>query len=332
MICIYCLQDKIADGFKKREHVLPQSFGAFKPNNLILKEVVCDECNQYFGDNLETDLARDTYEGSIARYDHGIKKPSEFKSLGKKSRMKFRVQEGQLKGAYGHRVYVPEKGRICLEPLPQVGFLKADSSGYNYFLLDEIPSHIFFNNQVHNISNPRGIETIGCDHKTAEDALTRKGYSFGSGRDHNTTYIQPGACKVYGKNDQKIARAIAKIGFNYLAYCKGSQFVLKSDFDSMRKYIRTGEYPDFNLLHVSKEAISPDKFLLGYRRKAHIITVHRMFYNISALFVSISLFNWASYTIRLVNKLSDNEKEIVSGHIFNLDSKNIDKLGLRESR
>lgn len=126
MQCIYCLEEKGSHNFKKIEHVIPKSFGAFK-NNFVLKETVCDECNQYFGDNLEIDLARDTYEGSITRYDHGIKKPSEFKSMGKKSRIKVRVKEGPLKGSYEYPVYVPQKGKICLEPLPQVGFLRADS-------------------------------------------------------------------------------------------------------------------------------------------------------------------------------------------------------------
>ena len=62
MKCIYCLEDKPETSYKKVEHVIPQSFGVFK-NNFTLNKVVCDDCNNYFGDNLEIDLARDTYEG-----------------------------------------------------------------------------------------------------------------------------------------------------------------------------------------------------------------------------------------------------------------------------
>lgn len=331
MQCIYCLEEKSSASFTKGEHVIPESFGKFR-NNFVLHKTVCDECNQYFGDNLEIDLARDTYEGSIARYDHGIKKPSEFKTIGKKSRIKVRVKEGPLKGSYEYPVYVPQREKICLEPLPQVGFLRADSSGYDYFLIDEIPSSIFFNNQVHNISNPKGILTIGCDHETAEDALNRKGYYFGPEENHEVAYIHPGPSKIYGRNDRKIARAIAKIGFNYLAYCEGAEFVLQNDFNSMRKYIRAGIEPNFPFLRISREAISPDEFLLGYRGKAHIIIAHRYFLNISAIFVSLSLFNWAMYTIRLVKDFSDKEKKVLSGHLFNLLNKNIEKIELRESK
>ena len=82
MKCIYCLEEKPSDYFKKTEHVLPQSFGRFK-NNFTLNKVVCDDCNKYFGDHLEISLGRDTFEG-MSRFEHKIKKPKDFKSPGKK--------------------------------------------------------------------------------------------------------------------------------------------------------------------------------------------------------------------------------------------------------
>ena len=75
MICIYCLEDKPQSNFQKREHVIPQCFGKFTPDNLILYNDVCDECNQYFSENLELFLGRDTLEG-IERFRHGIKSKS----------------------------------------------------------------------------------------------------------------------------------------------------------------------------------------------------------------------------------------------------------------
>jgi len=52
MKCVYCVEDKPLSSFTKVEHVMPQSFGLFT-NNLTLVNTVCDDCNQYFGDNLE---------------------------------------------------------------------------------------------------------------------------------------------------------------------------------------------------------------------------------------------------------------------------------------
>lgn len=326
MICIYCLEDKSLSEFSNKEHVIPQSFGKFE-QNLTLINKVCNECNQYFGDNLEIDFARDTYEGSIARYNYGIKKPTEFQTTGRKSRIKIRVKEGLLKGSYEHRVYLPQRGEICLEPLPQVGFLRADSSGYDYFLLDEIPSSVFFNNQVHNISNPKGILTIGCDHKRAEEALNRKGFSFGPEENHEVAYIHPGPSKVYGKNDRKIARAIAKIGFSYLAYWEGAEFILQNDFNPIRDYIRHGKQPNFPAIDISKTPILPEERGISYRKLGHIIVTDWIFmYNQTFLFVFISLFNWTTYAICLTNNYSGKEKDIARGHFFNLYNKNIIQL------
>src|SRR5574341_545889 len=98
MRCIYCLNDKPADAFTKAEHVMPQAFGRFQ-DNFTLNGIVCDDCNQYFGDNLEIDLGRDTVEG-ISRYEYGIRNPVDFKSLGKRSRLQNKkIAEGPVKGA-----------------------------------------------------------------------------------------------------------------------------------------------------------------------------------------------------------------------------------------
>ncbi len=72
--CVYCLENKPISFFKKAEHVLPQSFGLFK-NNFTLRKIVCDQRNEYFGNNLEIVLARDTYEGGL-RFETNIKEPN----------------------------------------------------------------------------------------------------------------------------------------------------------------------------------------------------------------------------------------------------------------
>lgn len=68
--CIYCQQDRSEDGFTKIEHAIPQSFGRFQ-NNFALRNLVCDDCNQYFGNHLELFLGRDSYEGHL-RFRHRL--------------------------------------------------------------------------------------------------------------------------------------------------------------------------------------------------------------------------------------------------------------------
>ena len=121
----------------KVEHVIPQSFGLFK-NNFTLIKMVCDDCNQYFGDNLEIDLARDTYEG-FSRFEFNIKKAEDFKNAGKKSRIIIRIAAGPMKGTYVYREYSPDKNDIVFKHIPQVGFRKRLHQNMNIFCLTKSP-------------------------------------------------------------------------------------------------------------------------------------------------------------------------------------------------
>ena len=47
--------------------------------------------------------------------------------------------------------------------------------------------------------------------------------------------------EITGTLDKELARAIAKIGFNYLAHVAGADFVLAEHFDQARAFIRDGE-------------------------------------------------------------------------------------------
>ena len=55
--------------FRWVEHVIPQGFGRFGSDTPTL-DCVCDDCNAYFGRELDLLLMRDTYEG-ISRSSRG---------------------------------------------------------------------------------------------------------------------------------------------------------------------------------------------------------------------------------------------------------------------
>jgi len=46
---------------------------------------------------------------------------------------------------------------------------------------------------------------------------------------------------IKARIDRTLYRGLSKIVFNYLAYNLGSDFVLKGDFDSIRRFIRYDE-------------------------------------------------------------------------------------------
>jgi len=115
-VCIYCLVDSDS-GFTKSEHVLPRAFGKFE-QNLTLIGVVCDDCNQFFGNELETPFARDTPDG-LDRFILGGKNPDDYKSMGRRSSMRFQIDQGQLAGAAV--VQRPVDGVLRVEPIEQIG-------------------------------------------------------------------------------------------------------------------------------------------------------------------------------------------------------------------
>jgi hypothetical protein len=68
--CIYCRRSLASQDFT-REHVLSRAFGTFT-DAPVLHNKVCRDCNQFFGDYLETRVARGAFEG-LLRYQHGAK-------------------------------------------------------------------------------------------------------------------------------------------------------------------------------------------------------------------------------------------------------------------
>ncbi len=322
--CIYCLEDKSEASYRKAEHVIPQSFGVFK-NNFTLNQIVCDDCNKYFGDNLEIDLARYTYEGH-SRFIFDVKKPEAYKSYGKKSRITIRIAEGQLKGAYAYREYSPDSNEIVLKPVPQVGFKKRDSDEYEYYLLDNIPDKKYLEENNFDLKHVQGIRAFGCEIEELKKTLLEKDISFAFGGDEIPSGKEKDLlCEMEGTIDRKLSRAVAKIGFNYLAYWQNSNFMRQKDFDIARRYIRYGEDTPYPLVRVIEKPILADEDE-NRRRLCHLITVNWADDKVSIV-SQVSLFNWITYSIILSGGYSGEHKDIKKGHLFNTNNQEILELG-----
>ena len=326
MKCSYCLQDKPNTSFTKTEHVIPQSFGLFQ-NNFTLNRVVCDECNQYFGDNLEIDLGRDTFEG-ISRYEYGTRNPKDFKSLGKRSRLRLKVAEGILKGALSYLAYSEGLNTVVGKPLPQVGFLEKGSLDYKYFPLDEIPNKAEL--EIQGLDYNSNVRAFGDSFEKVKQALADKGIfpefqeeiTFAEGESDKWLFESEGSI------DKTICRAIAKIAFNYLAYWQGAGFVLQKVFDPIRFYIRKGEQGSDPFVMVSNKSILADEPSERSRRLIHIATVNWAQNGVSIV-SQVSLFNFLSYTVQLAKDYSGQIPNLRKGHFFNLGDHNIYELTAR---
>lgn len=321
--CIYCQEDKPTSAYKKVEHVIPQSFGRFE-NNFTLRRLVCDSCNQFLGDNLELDLARDTLEGS-SRTQFGVRRPDEFRSVGRSSRLRYKLAEGPFKGAHAFLDYSPSEEKVVLKPLPQVGFRQKASPEYQYFLLDEIPERMSLESSGFDLVAPEGVRMVGGGVEEISGRLRDKGIAFkpaGEVMGESSSLF----VLLEGSIDETIRRAMAKIAFNYLARWEGGEFVRHSSFDQIRSFVRhriTAPYP---LVRINQEPILMDE---GSRRRlGHLITV-AWAADGASIVAQVSLFNWLTYVICLARDYSGERREIRRGHLFDLANRRILKFGAR---
>jgi hypothetical protein len=313
--CIYCLESKSASAFKKREHVLPESFGSFK-NNLTLHDVVCDDCNQLLGDELELYLARDTPHG-LTRYLIGGKDPREFKSLGNRSSLVTRVQSGPFKGAFA-AVKVGDDGTLGGELLPQVGFGKSAVGPHQWFTLDKLPSR----EDIKALADEgiRHLRGVGIDdHGPILAELQKRGVNLSGDVETSNSRLQSTErFETQALLGMQFGRAITKIGLNYLAHQYGPAIARMPAFNNARRFVRWGGDPKEERIWSRLEHSFDDSAPLGHR-----VSLHQQN---TRVFADISLHNTEPYQIALTTSL----RVILAGgeraHFFDLSSMTARKI------
>jgi len=335
MKCIYCLKDLPKSSFIKREHVIPQCYGTFTPDNLILYDTVCDDCNQYFGDEIELYLGRDTIEG-IVRYMHCIRPK---KAPKKHARLKFKIPMSELKGIIVMPKYSGVPGENDIEPVLQAGFFKKDKEEYDYFEPKDIPTSKRLIEMGYEIKEKK-IPLIAKDDKEMDSLLMilkEQGMEIKPVEDlewpeyvkkKNQTLVE-GIIKI----DRIIYRGFAKITFNYLAYIAGKDFVLLDDFNGIRDFIRYDKGNSNDYFGVNEPPIlHDDRILKKYNIRTtngHLIVVE---WKGTSLIGKLSIFNITTYLIKFCRNFKEIWRPIKSGHHFDVDSHEINDLIAINSR
>lgn len=308
--CIYCKISKPIEQFSNREHVIPQSFGTFKPHNLILNQSttqikqVCNNCNNLFS-GLEIFLARDSYEGYILR--------SKYQNIQKnidRRRIILKLREGELKGVYVHLI---ENNTINFEQ--QIG-VKTNNGHWEYFLLDELHK---FSKEKYSLEEG-SLRSFGISEQQAKLAFNEIGINFVKGGEIPLpAQTEKLLCDISYVVDNKILRAIAKIAFNFFAYFN-PEAVLDNSFDTLRNFILN----NIGTIKIqsSTDPILHDETRNGLGRLGHIITIDR--YKYDSLIVQVSLFNHLTYRVWLSErKWTKKEIKFGFGKFFDISSKKI---------
>lgn len=325
MKCIYCLQDKPPNKYQKREHVIPQCLGHFTPDNLILYDCVCDECNQYFGDKLELYLGRDSFE-SLERRKHGIEPKNPLKN---KRRVKSKIKDGEWKGLIVEDVKSDNPGEIGIKNSIQAGFYNKFLDGYKYYEPNEIPTAKQLEKEGFDLK--KTILLIAHDNELPKliEKITQQGINLSSKIEPLQTL--PPSNKVIVESDvvidRTILRSLSKISFNYFAYVIGSKIVMKNEFDGIRNFVRydKGDSREFITVNASP-ILHDDKKLMKFRAKTtqgHLVNVGWVKGSIVS---KVSPFNSNTYRVVLCENYKGIWFPIKSGHHFDLNTKNVTKL------
>ncbi len=316
--CIYCRKTTAA-AFPK-EHVVPKAFGCFR-HNLTL-DCVCGSCNGFFDRELELLLTRDSVE-ALLRVRYGLKTKSGRRKLGK-SRLVVRVTSpGDW---YGARVAVErdETGTVCTaEPIPQVAFRKFGEVEWKWFLEEELTQ----TQQWERYRTDAETKIVGKPDAVVQrlvDRLLELGIVFkkrGSFEKHG------GQVEVFAESilDDIIFRGVAKIAFNFLAHSKGADFVLGSDFDPIRNYIRRGATLPRPPVIVTKLPILRGDDAFYRQTNGHVIVLDWDKVN-EGIVCLVSLFNHLTYHVAVCVDYSGVWHPLSAGRHFDLQTLTISEV------
>jgi len=320
--CMYC---RSTDGPFHREHVMPQAFGTFEPESPILRDCVCVQCNNFFGGALEMPLSRDSLE-AVLRLRYGLKPASEWKDLRYKQ-LKLKVLEP---GPWAGATVILEADRTGngIEPVPvaQAGFCWTGSSTWDWVLEEEMNAERVA--PYRDAQGKLGIRVCGpsaTDHKRLIETLARCGIKFVKQGDLQAPITTDGTVgiQIETEIDSAIFRAVAKIAFNYVAWAHGSEFVLRSDFDDARHYIRRGKEPLLRVVKPDKNPILSNDSRHFRQTNGHLV-VFDWNYSQRGLLARVSLFNTMTYLVLLCPDYSGIWRDnLRTGHHFDIESRTV---------
>jgi hypothetical protein len=259
--CIYCTKSEPEVSFSRREHVIPEMFGTYEDNptseNLTLRGLVCDKCNSDVFGPLESRFKEDTEEG--------IWYQQMYKLTGS---CQVRIRNDKVKSTYSSGLgdkffdemfpfldWMDGDWKVVL--LPQIK-IKQPGGGFHVLLIDRLKAlpagkRSKIKQQLAAVNSKDVRIFVGGD--SADDALALDEaiqlvrnlgipYKEGSRKfapvepsEGEKQFVVNMECTV--GNDY--GRVIAKIVFNYFAYCAQScgleQVLHDSSFDRLRSYV-----------------------------------------------------------------------------------------------
>lgn len=319
--CIYCTR---VDVPLNREHCIPEAFGTYGGQTIVLRQHVCRDCNSALGRDLDEILARDSFEGLIraSLLRPKRKRPDRYRSQFTELRYEDDDRLGLVRGA---RLIMDWNTR-CPKLIPQIlvrletGQLKS----YGQKELLAVQDGAFKNlppGSVRALSEPEDSEILASMIEQARS----KGANFTKPAEY--VALPPSATKpqekfeIQGVMNDRVWRAIARIAFNYLAWNQGPRYVLQDRFDPIRHFI-TQANPPRALVRMQRQPILADESY-GWRSfRGHLILIET---SERKLIGRVSLFNSITYEVLLCSDIGI-YYSLATAHAFDPIAQQIVKL------
>ena len=322
--CIYCLRRLGAHKFN-REHVISEAFGAFS-RAPVLHHCVCQECNQFFGDQLEVRFARGAFEG-LLRYQNGVRTPPA--GALKLRYVELAVPPGRGDWSGVRLKLLNEDDGLRVSLIPQAAFFDQDQKRWVHVTVDEIDSGLLTKRLDLKKSQIRIYARSSDEHSAIVSKLSEHGVNFQRAGD-----LQPPEglletpemeVEVTITVNRGIRRCIAKYAFNYLALVRGNEFVMARDFDAVRRFVRYGGVPPYPLVVPSSRPILHNDRPSARQTYGHLLTLSWTG-SLSDLLGQVSLFNSITYRVSLCRQFSGLWVPIRSGLHYDLERKIVEPL------
>lgn len=309
--CIYCLQSEPYTTFSAREHVIPQSLGTFNPQTPVLEKSVCNSCNNSFS-KLETKFREDTFEGVLGQRLN-FQNQNSVVVRNKCLKINHLTRFNDPIFARAFFLLKPENGRFKPILKPHITF-KMRNGGFRMFLVEALEKIKIGNEKfkrikkdIRNLSQEDiwvFVPNDGESMQKAKKILNDYGIRYQERATAVAGDSEPEMVEVIedyeGTVDKDIFRVLAKIAFNYLAFCAEKEGMtselLSSNFDSLRNLILKGEGYGTNFVEPEDNRILGEELGTNSRLLGH--TVCFMQEN-GKIYCRLMLFGFKSYKVLL---------------------------------
>lgn len=352
MYCIYCKKSNLEVSFLGREHVIPQLMGVFD-NNPTLKKSVCDICNSKVFSPLEIKFKEDTEEGirlqMLNLSDSSqvrIKAENVTRTITKGLKEKMfdemfpflNLQDGVFKVVLIPQIKIKHYGPNGYVVLLHEKVKDMDRNSQKFLSLKKLLGRA----DAKSVSIFVGHNGDGGDEELDKAKLfvkdlgikytENKRVSVDNEEIKGTYYETEMECRV----DNEVGRVVAKIAFNYFAYCaiedRNKNVLLHPNFNKIRDYITgTVDFPIKEIIpSIQVEPIIYDEKISNTRLLGHMITFHQ---ENNLLISEVSFLGGKIYRV-ILGEIPDEikNKGCGCGHIFDPINHKITQLTQNQAK